>query len=212
MKNNYVILGPPGSGKGTQAELLAEKLGVPHFSPGAIFREIEKQDTDFGRKIKQVIDSGGLVPDESVNEMVIKRLDEPDCEQGFILDGYPRDMIQIEFFEKHKEVKKVILVDVSEEECIRRITARRVCSKCKEEFNTIYIKPKQEGICDKCGAELEHREDDKPEAVKIRFEKFHKDTKPVIEHYEKKGIILRINGEQTVEKVFEEMVGELEKN
>lgn len=210
LENNFVIMGPAGSGKGTQAELLSKKINIPHISPGVIFREIEKHDTEIGHKVKELIDKGVFVPDEITNEIVLDRLNQPDCKQGFILDGYPRSLTQAEFLEKQREVKECILIEVSDAECIKRMSARRVCFKCKAEFNTIYIKPKQEGICDKCNGELEHRPDDKPEAIKIRLEEFHEQTEPVIEFYEKKGILLRINGEQPIDKVFEDIVGGLE--
>lgn len=210
LENNLIIMGPAGSGKGTQAKLISKKFNIPHISPGAIFREIEKHNTEIGRKVKELIDKGIFVPDKITNEIVLERLNQPDCKQGFILDGYPRSLAQAEFLEKHRQVKKCILIEVSDAECIKRMSARRICSKCKEEYNTIYIKPKQEGICDKCGRELIHRPDDKPEAIKIRLDEFHEQTEPVIDFYEKKGLLLRVNGEQPIDKVFEDVVKGLE--
>lgn len=205
MDNNFIMMGPAGSGKGTQAELIAKKYDIPHISIGLIFRELEKHDTKLGREVKQMIDKGVFVPDEITNQIILDKLNEDECQKGFVLDGYPRSHEQAEFLEKHRQIKKAILLEISEEECIRRMLARRVCSKCKAEFNTLYIKPKKEGICDKCGGKLVQREDDNPEAIKERLDKFHNITRPVIEFYEKKGVLLRVNGEQPIEKVFEEL-------
>ncbi len=207
--NNFLIMGPAGSGKGTQAKLLAEKFGIPSISMGGMFREVSKQDSELGRQVKELIDNGIMVSDEKTNEIILKRLNEDDCKQGFVLDGYPRNIGQAEFLEKHRAIKKAIFFEVSEAEVIKRMTARRVCSKCKTEFNVIYIKPKQEGVCDGCGGELVMRDDDKPDAIKQRLRIFHNDTAPVIDLYEKKGVLLRINGEQSIEKVFKDLVAAL---
>ena len=211
LNNNFIILGPAGSGKGTQAKLLSEKYNIPHISTGVIFREIREQNTELGKKVREFVDNGILVPDEITNELIAKRLDEPDCQKGFVLDGYPRNLEQAEFLDKHKPVYKCIYLEVSDKECIKRMSARRVCSKCKADYNIICIKPKQEGICDKCSGELIHRDDDKPEAIKKRLEIYRKETEPLIDFYEKKGVLLRINGEQSIEKVFKDVVGELGK-
>ena len=208
--NNLIIIGPAGSGKGTQAKLLSGKYGIPHISTGVIFRELKTQDSELGRKIREIIDKGNLVPDNITNEIILRRMSKPDCKKGFILDGYPRNLNQAEFLENHRTIRKCILIEVSDEECIKRISARRICSECKADYNTIYIKPRQEGICDVCGGVLIQRDDDKPEAIKERLKIYHEETEPLIDFYEKKGVLLRINGEQPIQKVFEDIVAKLE--
>lgn len=210
LENNFVMLGPAGSGKGTQAELLAKKLNMPQISTGVIFREMRQEDSELGKKVRELIDRGILVPDEITNDIVAQRLEKPDCKAGFVLDGYPRNLGQAQFLETKKPLRNAIYVEVSDEECIKRISARRVCSKCKAGFNTIYIKPKKEGVCDKCGGELVMRDDDKPDSVKERLDIYHNDTRPLIDFYEKKNVLLKINGEQPIEKVFEEIINGLE--
>jgi len=209
MPRNYVIMGPQGSGKGTQAKMISENYKLPHISTGDIFREIRTQDTTLGRKVRELIDNGNLVPDEIVNEMVARRLNQPDCREGYVLDGYPRNILQAKFLDKQKPVLKCIDLEVSEAECIKRMSARRVCSQCKADYNTIYIKPQKTGICDKCGGKLVQRDDDKPAAIKQRLETYHKETKPVIDYYEKKGVLLKINGEQAIDKVFADILAGL---
>jgi len=211
MSNNFIIMGPAGSGKGTQAKLLSKKLNLPHISTGVMCREIREQDTELGRKVKQMHDAGVLVTDEIMFEILLERFKNPDIREGFVLDGFPRNLNQAEFLERHKPINRVIFLEVSEEEVIRRMTARRVCSKCKAEYNIIYIKLKQEGICDKCGGKLIQRADDNPDSIRERLNEFYEQTILVINFYDKKGILLRVNGERPIEKVFEEMVAGLEK-
>jgi adenylate kinase len=206
---NYLLLGPQGSGKGTQAKLIAAEYHIPHISTGDIFRGMRAQDSFLGKKVKELIDNGNLVPDEITNQIVAERLAKPDCKQGFILDGYPRNIEQAKFLEQKKSVSKCISVGVSDAESIKRITARRVCSVCKADFNTIYIKPKKEGVCDKCNSKLMQRDDDAPEAVKKRLGIYYKETKPLLDFYEKKGVLLKVNGEQPVDKVFKDIVAGL---
>jgi adenylate kinase len=203
--NNFVIVGPQGSGKGTQADLLAKKLSIPHISTGDIFREMRTEDTPLGKQVRELIDNGKLVPDEITNKIVAERLSRKDALAGFILDGYPRNTSQSETLDRAKKISKCILIDVSDEESIKRIGARRICPSCKANFNTIYIKPKKEGVCDKCGAKLIIRDDDKPESVKFRLKKYHDETEPVLKFYEKKGVLLKIDGEQPIDKVFKDL-------
>jgi adenylate kinase len=208
MHRNYVLIGPQGSGKGTQAKLISKEYNIPHVSTGDIFREIRAQSTDLGRKIKELIDNGNLVPDEITNQIIAERLGKPDCREGFILDGYPRNIAQAEFLEKNHPVKKVILLEVSEKETVKRMSARRVCSQCKADYNTVYIRPEKEGICDKCGGRLIQRDDDEPDAIKKRLETYRKETAPLISYYDKKGVLLKVNGEQQIDKMFKDvMVG-----
>ncbi|HJX05967.1 MAG TPA: adenylate kinase [Candidatus Nanoarchaeia archaeon] len=206
MQKNFVILGPQGSGKGTQAKLIADKYKLPHISTGDIFRQMRTQNTGLGRKVKELIDAGNLVPDEITNQIIVERLAKPDCKKGFVLDGYPRNLGQAEFLDKNYPVTKVILLEISEGETIKRMAARRICSSCKADYNIIYILPKKEGICDKCGGKLIQRDDDKPEAIRKRLETYNKETTPLISYYDKKGVLLRVNGEQPIEKVFRDVV------
>ncbi|MFH0869523.1 MAG: adenylate kinase [archaeon] len=203
---NIVILGVQASGKGTQAELLSKKLAVPHISTGDMFREMATSDSPLGKKLKEFMNSGQLVPDSIVNDILAERFKRPDVVNGFVLDGYPRTIAQADLLEKQKKIGRSILVDIGDEEAVRRITSRRICSQCKASFNTIYIKPKKEGICDKCGGKLVMREDDRPEAARKRLNDYHHLTEPVIKFYENKGVLLRINGEQPIEKVFNDIV------
>lgn len=188
---------------------MAAKYNIPHISTGDIFREMRAQNSALGKKVRGLIDNGNLVPDEITNQIVADRLAKPDCKQGFIIDGYPRNIGQAQFLEQKKPVNKYIYVEVSDVESIKRITARRVCSVCKADFNTIYIKPKKEGLCDKCNGKLMQRDDDTPEAVKKRLEIYYKETKPLLDFYKKKGVLLKVNGEQPIDKVFKDIVAGL---
>jgi len=209
MVRNYILIGPQGSGKGTQAKLIAEKYKIPHISTGDIFREMRTEESELGRKVKNLIDNGNLIPDEVTNQIVAVRLSKPDCKKGFILDGYPRNIAQAEFLEKQKPVSKVILLELSENETIRRMGARRICAVCKADYNTIYIKPKKEGVCDRCKGKLIIRDDDRPEAIKKRLEIYKSQTTPLINYYEKKGALFRVDGAQPIEKVLKDIVAGL---
>ncbi len=204
--NNLIIIGPQGSGKGTQAQLLSKELSIPHISTGMIFREIITKDNALGRKVKSMYNKGLLVSPEIVDKLVSQRLKKADCKKGFVLDGYPRNISQANFLEKQKPINKAILVEISEEEGIKRISARRVCSDCKTDYNLIYLKPKKDDVCDKCEGKLVQRDDDKPEAIRKRLEIYRNETQPVIDYYEKKKILLRVNGARSIEKVFEDIV------
>ena len=210
MQRNYVVMGAQGSGKGTQAKMVSAKYHLPHVSTGDIFREMRTQDTEIGRKVRALIDRGILVPDDIVNEMVANRLSQPDFKKGYVLDGYPRNLLQAEFLDKQKPVSKCIFLEVSEKEIMKRMSARRICSNCKADYNTIYTRPRKEGVCDKCGGKLVQRDDDKPEAIKKRLDIFNKETKPLIDYYSKKGVLLRVNVEQPIEKVFQDVVAGLD--
>ena len=205
-QKNYIVIGPPGSGKGTQAELLAKKLGLPHISTGDEFRIIREEDSDLGRRVRELIDAGNLGTDEVANAIFLRIIKKPEVGKGAVYDGYPRRVTQAKVFDNYKKATRCIFIDVSDKECAKRMSARRICVKCNEDYNVIYIKPKKEGVCDKCGGKLKIRDDSTPEAIKKRFEVYHKETEPTIDYYKEKGLLLRVNGEQPIQKVFEEIV------
>lgn len=198
------IFGPQGSGKGTQAERLEQELKLPIITPGNIFRQHIKEETEIGLKVKSILDSGGLVPNEITNQIIIGRLQEHDCEQGFVLDGYPRNINQAEALDQARKLTHVILIDVSDEAAKKRIVNRRMCT-CGATYHLEHKKPKVEGICDKCGGTLFQRDDDTEEALAKRLKIYHEETEPVLELYKKQGIFYKVNGEQSIEAVWEEL-------
>lgn len=201
---NILIFGPQASGKGTQAIKIAEYLKIPHISTGDMFRANISQGTELGKKAQVLINEGNLVPNDITNKMVENRLTEDDCKTGFILDGYPRNQTQAEFLDNLPyKLDVVINLEVSRDEVIRRISSRRVCIDCKANYNIIYIKPKEEGICDKCHGTLIQRDDDKPESIQKRLKIYDEQTKPLLDFYDNKGILRNINGEKPIETVFE---------
>jgi adenylate kinase len=210
VQRNYVLIGPQGSGKGTQAKLIAKKYSIPHISTGDIFREMKHEQTALGKKVRELMDKGNLIPDEITNQIVAQRILKPDCENGFVLDGYPRNLVQAEFLGQKKPVSKCIYIEISDSEAVKRISARLVCSVCKADYNTIYIKPRKAGACDRCNGKLIQREDDKPEFVKKRLETFHRETRPLLDYYEKQGVLLKVNGAQAIDKVFADVVNGLQ--
>lgn len=204
-KMRIVLIGPQASGKGTQAKLLKEKLGIPHISTGDMFREAIAKDTELGKKTKAVMEAGTLMPDEITNELVQERLNQDDCRKGYMLDGYPRNIAQTKALDKFSKVDKAIEISIPDSVAIKRLSARTQCRKCGAIYG-ISIIPEKKGICDKCGGQLYQRDDDKPEAIKKRLEIYHKETKPIIEHYRKKGVLETINGDQDVEKIFKDVM------
>lgn len=189
-----VLLGAPGSGKGTAAKILAEDLNIAHISTGQIFRDHMKNNTELGKKIHKYMDNGVLVPDEITIEMLIDRLNEPDVEKGAILDGFPRNIAQAikldEILEKRNSKVGIALnIDVPFDEIMKRIVNRRNCMECNEIYNTVFSPSKVEGICDKCGGKLYQREDQKPEIVQNRLDVYNKTAEKIIEHYEKIGVL-----------------------
>ncbi len=208
---DLVFLGPPGAGKGTYARKLKEILGIPHISTGDIFREAVAAGTELGRKVKHILESGELVPDEIVNEVVRERLSEPDCEKGFILDGYPRTVAQAEALDEMlKEMGRslmwAILFDVPEDVVVQRISNRRVCPKCGRIYNLITNPPKEDNLCDECKVPLIQREDDKEEVVRRRYRVYMENTLPVVEYYEKKEKLQKIDGTAGLDTVIEEVL------
>ena len=198
---NIIIMGPQGSGKGTQADILSQKFNIPHISTGEIFRENINNQTELGKKISTIVKSGSLVPDEITNEITKKRLELPDCTNGFILDGFPRNLIQAEFLDKTKTINLVINVSINDEESVKRITQRRTCLKCQKIYHLVYNPPKNNEICDQCGEKLIVREDDKEDAVKKRLAIYHEQTKPLIQYYKDKNIYQEIDGTPPIPEV-----------
>ena len=207
---NLILLGAPGAGKGTQAKLISERHGIPQIATGDILREAVTSGTELGRKAKEFMDRGELVPDEIVIGIVKERLAQPDCENGFILDGFPRTLVQAEALdnilaEMNKKIDAVINIDVSEEEIIKRITYRRTCKKCGAIYHLIYNPPKEDKKCDKCGGELYQRDDDKEETVRERFRVYRERTEPLIDYYKKKGLLHNVDGTKNIQDVFREI-------
>ena len=201
-----VLLGPPAAGKGTQAKILADKFSIPTISTGAIIRNAISSKTPLGVVAKDYIDRGELVPDDLVIDLVMHRLSEDDCKNGYILDGFPRTVFQAETADKIGiTVEKTVLFDVSDEEVVSRITGRRECPKCGSVYHMVSNPPKADGICDSCGGELVHREDDTEETVRKRLEVYHKQTEPLIKFYENKGVLVRVVGQKNIEDTTEKM-------
>ena len=190
-----ILLGPPGVGKGTHGDDMAERYGIPKISTGDILRDEVKKETELGLKARKYMDAGKLVPDELVIEMLKKRIAQPDCEKGFILDGFPRTLAQAEALEGITKIDLVVNFVASDETIIKRITNRWTCRKCKTIYNTLFIPPKVPGICDKCGGELYQREDQKEKIVKQRLKTYEKETKPLIDYYQKKGMVANLDAE-----------------
>lgn len=201
-----VLLGPPGAGKGTQAELLAQALGVPHVSSGDLFRDHLGRGTALGLLARGYIEQGGLVPDDVTVGMVIERLSQSDCRTGVILDGFPRTLGQAvaldgALSERGQQVTVVPLVQVRDEEIVRRLTARQTCRDCGAVYNLVFNPPRVEGVCDACGGGLYRRDDDDLETVHNRLYTYYKETAPLIGYYFARGLLVEINGEQTIEDI-----------
>lgn len=211
-----VLLGSPGSGKGTQASMIVAKYNIPHISTGDMFRQNIKENTPIGIEAARYIEKGLLVPDDLTLKLIENRFLESDCEAGFLLDGFPRTLVQAEVLEKeleriHKKLTSVINLDVNDETIINRMTGRRVCSSCGVNYNLTFNKPVLEGICDTCGGELFIRDDDKIETVTNRLRVYKNETQPLIDYYKSKGILFTIDGEQDAEIVFKNTCEALEK-
>lgn len=196
-----ILMGPPGAGKGTQGEILEKKLGHKTISTGVMLRTAIKEQTEVGKIAEKYINDGKLIPDDVIVEIVKERLMQPDCKDGFILDGFPRTMAQAEALDKSEvEVDKVLSIQVSDEEIVERLSSRRECSKCGTPYNIISKKPAKDGICDRCGAELIRRDDDVPETIKNRLNVYHELTEPIEEFYRAKGILAVASGEGKLEE------------
>ena len=199
---NIILLGPPGVGKGTAANKLSEKLGIPHIATGDMLRENVAKKTKLGMKAKSYMDSGALVPDDLVIEMIKERLQRNDCKKGFILDGFPRTIYQADEIRKVVVIDKVVNIQASDEIIVKRIGRRKVCGECSFVYHLDFIKPNREGFCDKCSGTLYQREDDKPEAVKERLKVYREKTKPLIKYYEGKNLLANVDGSGSPEEEF----------
>ncbi len=194
-----ILLGAPGAGKGTQAEVICEHLSIPTISTGNIIRAALKAETEMGLKAKEFINNGQLVPDEVVIGIIKERLSEDDCKNGFILDGFPRTIPQAEALDEMGiEIDKVIDIEVPDEKIVERMSGRRVCPACGNSYHLLYKKPEKDGICNACGAELIIRADDHPDTVKDRLDVYHSQTEPLKDFYEKKGKLFIVEGQEEV--------------
>ena len=202
-----IMLGAPGAGKGTQAKMIAEKYGVPHVSTGDIFRANITNGTELGKEAKQYMDQGLLVPDELTVRILLDRVAQDDCKNGYVLDGFPRTIPQAEVLDSElsklgDHIDYAIDVDVPDENIIKRMSGRRACLTCGATYHIEHVPPKTEGICDKCGSELVLRDDDKPETVKNRLNVYHEQTQPLIDFYTNKGVLKTVDGTLPMEEVF----------
>ena len=212
-----VMLGAPGAGKGTQAIKIADKYDVPHISTGDIFGANIKGGTELGQKAKSYIDKGELVPDEVTIGMLLDRIAQDDCKNGYVLDGFPRTIPQAESLtealkSQGDKIDFALNIDVPDEAIIKRMSGRRACPKCGATYHIVYAAPKTENICDKCGTELIIRSDDKPETVKDRLNVYHQQTEPLIAYYKAAGVLREVDGTQELPKVFEDVVAILSEN
>lgn len=206
-----IMLGAPGAGKGTQAKMIAEKCGIPHISTGDIFRANIKNGTELGAKAKEYMDKGLLVPDELVCDLVVDRIQQADCEKGYILDGFPRTIPQAEALENalnaiEQKLDYAIDIDVPDENIINRMSGRRACVGCGATYHVLFNPTKVEGKCDVCGESLILRDDDKPETVKKRLDVYHTQTQPLIDFYTERKVLVEIDGTQSMDKVFDDIM------
>ena len=207
-----VMLGAPGAGKGTQAKMIAEKYSIPHVSTGDIFRANIKNGTELGKEAKSYMDKGELVPDELTVRILLDRVAQEDCKNGYVLDGFPRTIPQAEVLDAEltkmgDKIDFAINVEVPDENIVRRMSGRRACLKCGATYHIVHIPPVKEGICDKCGSELVLRDDDKEETVKNRLSVYHEQTQPLIDFYDKKGVLKEVDGTVDSKDVFAAITG-----
>ena len=210
-----IMLGAPGAGKGTQAKMIAEKFAIPHISTGDIFRANIKNNTPLGQEAKKYMDEGKLVPDELTVKILLDRVAQDDCKNGYVLDGFPRTIPQAEVLDQeltklNDQIDYAIDVDVPDENIVKRMSGRRACLTCGATYHIEHIPPKQEGICDKCGSELVQRDDDKEETVKRRLEVYRDETMPLVEYYTANNKIRNVQGKGSVDDIFNEIVNTIE--
>ena len=209
------MLGAPGAGKGTQAKRIADRYHVPHVSTGDIFRANIKNGTELGKKAKSYMDAGALVPDELTVELLMDRISQEDCREGYILDGFPRTIPQAECLTEALKARGEALdyainVDVPDENIVARMSGRRACLACGATFHVKHVPPVKEGLCDRCGSPLVLRDDDKPETVQKRLDVYHSQTQPLIDYYQAQGVLRTVDGTQDMSKVFEDIVAILD--
>ncbi|MCR4690322.1 MAG: adenylate kinase [Lachnospiraceae bacterium] len=207
-----IMLGAPGAGKGTQAKKIAEKYGIVHVSTGDIFRANIKNGTPLGMEAKKYMDAGGLVPDELTVRILLDRVAQDDCKNGYVLDGFPRTIPQAEVLDQEltklgDKIDYAIDVNVPDEAIVERMGGRRACVKCGATYHIVNIPPKKEGICDVCGSELILRDDDKPETVQKRLDVYHEQTQPLVDFYQKKGVLKEVDGTKQMQEIFDEICG-----
>jgi adenylate kinase len=207
---NLILLGPPGAGKGTQAGRIVAEYGISHISTGDILRSAVKSQTAMGLEAKKYMDAGELVPDSVVIGIVRDRLQEPDSAKGFLMDGFPRTIPQAEALDAtldglDRALTKTLVLLVDEEELVRRLTGRRICRVCQTPFHVMFNPPKREGVCDQCGGELYQRDDDSEETVRNRLEVYRNQTEPLIDYYDRAGLVARVDGAQEPDKVYEDV-------
>jgi adenylate kinase len=205
---NLILFGPPGAGKGTQAERLQVDFQLPFISTGEMLRRNVREETDLGKEAKSYMDAGDLVPDELIVAMAAERLQEEDAEDGFILDGFPRTLAQAEALDKQlakmgRRITAALLIDVPDEEVIRRLSGRRMCVKNGHNYHVEFDPPKHEGVCDQDGSRLVQRDDDKPEVIENRLRVYHEQTEPLVEYYDERGLLRRIDGTRPATEVHD---------
>ncbi len=211
-----IMLGAPGAGKGTQAKMIADKYEIPHISTGDIFRANIKNGTELGMEAKKYMDQGLLVPDELTVKILLDRVANEDCKNGYVLDGFPRTIPQAEVLDQaltelNETIDFAVDVDVPDENIVKRMSGRRACLSCGATYHMEHIPPQQEGICDRCGKELILRDDDQPETVSNRLKVYHEQTQPLIDFYQAKGVLHSVSGTRPMEEVFDSIVEILEK-
>lgn len=209
LENRYVFLGPQGSGKGTQAELLAARIRVPHISTGELFREAVDAASPLGQAIATALKAGHMISDETTNKLVTEEFIRRNLINGYILDGYPRNMVQVEHLESLAAPSSAILIDLSDEEAIKRITGRRVCTACGTIFHVEHKPPQVTGVCDSCGGRLDERADDTAEAVRARLAQYHEVTEPLLAFYEASNRLLKIDGRPSIATVADSVAAAL---
>jgi len=201
-----VIFGPPSAGKGTQAQKLSKKYGIPQIATGDLLREHVAKKTPIGLKVKAILDAGKLGPDDLIVQIIKERVSQPDCMNGYLLDGFPRTMNQAKELEKMTDIDLVLNIGVDTELLVERAVGRRICPKCAAVYHVTFNPPKKTGVCDKCGSNLIQRDDDKEETIRKRLKVYQEQTEPLIEHYRKKGKLMNIDGSLGVDGVFEQMI------
>lgn len=209
---NLILLGGPGAGKGTQAKKLIEKYGIPQISTGDILRAAVKKGTELGLKAKSYMDQGKLVPDELIIDIIEERLKQPDCQKGYMLDGFPRTVVQADALDNllkrmESKIDHVISIDVDKEELVKRLTGRRTCRQCGAMYHVMFNPPKKEDVCDNCDGELYQRDDDNEKTVRSRLDVYEKQTYPLIQYYKEKGLLRPIDGVGSIETIFNKITG-----